>query len=114
MLNSPAAAIFVTILLALAGVASDYFLKVASGSPRPVANLHFLAGLIIAGSLAFGWVVVMPKLKLAYIGVIYSLTIVLFLALVGHFVFKESLRPMEWLGVGLAVVSLMLLYHRAA
>ena len=52
-------------------------------------------------------------LKLAHIGVFYSLTIVRSLCLLGVTVFDESLRPTEWLGVGLAIASLLLLYRVA-
>lgn len=54
----------------------------------------------------------MPHLKLAYIGVIYSLTVVLSLCLVGALFFDEQLKPSEWLGVGLAITSMVLLYQR--
>ena len=60
----------------------------------------------------FGWVLVMPHLKLAYIGVIYSLTVVLSLCLVGALFFDEQLKPSEWIGVGLAIASMTLLYQR--
>lgn len=112
MIN-PTGAFFITVGLALASVAGDYFIKIASTSSSPVYNLHFLAGLLIYAMTAFGWVVVMPHLKLAYIGVVFSLAIVLGLCLLGVFFFQESLRPSEWLGVGLAIVSIILL-HRLA
>lgn len=105
------AAVLITVFLALVAVASDGFLKVASESPRPFANWHFVAGFLIYGLTAFGWVIVMPHLKLAYIGVIFCLTMVLGLCALG-FYFGETLQPREWLGVGLAVASLVLLYQR--
>ncbi len=104
-----AIAILITVLLALGAVAGDYFLKVASSNKLPFLNWNFAVGLVIYGLSAFGLVLVMPHLKLAYIGVWYCLTMVLFLCLVGALFFNESLRPKEWLGVGLAVVSLLLL-----
>ena len=53
-------AISITVGLALAAVAGDYFLKVASASASPFANWNFYAGLFIYGLSAFGWVAVMP------------------------------------------------------
>ncbi|MBP6783597.1 MAG: hypothetical protein KA152_07380 [Verrucomicrobiales bacterium] len=106
-------AIIVTILLALAVPVSDYFLKIASSSQSPFLNRHFVIGLLITALCSFGWVMVMPHLKLAYIGVIYSLTVVLSLAIVGTVFFDETLKPAEWLGVGLAITSLLLLYRVA-
>ncbi len=112
-MSNSAFAILITVLIALAGVAGDYFIKVASQSNSPFLNRQFLLGLIIYGLTAFGWVLVMPHLKLAHIGVLYSLTIVLSLCILGVLVFDETLRPTEWLGVGLAIASLLLL-HRVA
>ncbi|NLT72090.1 MAG: transporter [Verrucomicrobiaceae bacterium] len=106
-------AILVTVVLALAVAVSDYFLKHASASASPFANRNFVIGLLITALCTFGWVLVMPHLKLAYIGVIYSLTVVLSLCVVGVVFFEETLQPSEWLGVGLAISSLLLLYRVA-
>ena len=115
MSMTTAHAVGITILIAVAGVVGDYFLKLASErTGSPFWNSHFIAGLLIYSLTAFGWVVVLPKLKLAYIGVIYSLTIVLCLCFLGLFFFGEKLRPTEWIGVGLAITSLLLLLHRVA
>lgn len=101
--------IIITVLLAGVAVAGDYFLKLASSCKSPFLNLNFAIGLGIYGLSAFGLVLVMPHLKLAYLGVWYCLTMVLCLCLLGSLTFDESLRPKEWLGVGFAVVSLLLL-----
>jgi len=106
-------AILITIFLAFAAVAGDYFLKVASSTKSPFANWNFVGGLAIYSLSAFGLVLVMPHLKLAYIGVLYCLTMILCLCILGTFFFNESLRPREWLGVGLAVASLLLLSRMA-
>lgn len=113
-MKTSSVAVGVTILLALAVPVSDYFLKVASSSKTPFLNWNFLLGLLITFFCTFGWVLVMPHLKLAYIGVIYSLTVVLSLCLVGAVFFDEQLKPAEWVGVGLAIASMVLLYQRMA
>lgn len=113
-MKSSTLSILVTILLALAVAVSDYFLKNASSSSSPFLNRNFFIGLAIAAASTFGWVLVMPHLKLAYIGVIYSLTVVLALCLVGAIFFGEHLKASEWLGVGLAIASMLLLYQRLA
>ena len=104
--------ILITILLALAVAVSDYFLKNASASQSPFLNRNFLIGFLITAASTFAWVLVMPHLKLAYIGVIYSLTVVLALSVVGAAFFGEHLKASEWLGVGLAISSMLLLYQR--
>jgi multidrug transporter EmrE-like cation transporter len=39
---------------------------------------------------------------------------VLSLCLVGALFFDEQLKPAEWIGVGLAIASMVLLYQRMA
>jgi small multidrug resistance pump len=112
-MRSSSIAIIVTVVLALSVAVSDYFLKVASSSATPFLNRNFLIALVMTILCTFAWVLVMPHLKLAYIGVIYSLTVVLSLAIVGTFFFNGSLKPLEWVGVGLAITSLLLLYRVA-
>lgn len=106
------ATVLATIVLALLVAVSDYFLKHASSNQSPLLNRNFLIGMLITMGCTFGWVIVMPHLKLAYIGVIYSLTVVLSLSLVGAAFFGEHLNSREWLGVGLAIASMLLLYQR--
>ncbi len=113
-MKSSTISILVTVLLALAVAVSDYFLKNASSSTSPFLNRNFFIALLITLASTFGWVLVMPHLKLAYIGVIYSLTVVLSLCLVGAMFFDENLKPSEWIGVGLAIASMLLLYQRIA
>lgn len=108
---SHSTAVLVTVLIALVTVVGDYFIKVASASTPQFLNRHFFIGLVLYSLTAFFWVLVMPHLKLAYLGVIYSLTIVLSLCFMGLLFFGETLRPTEWLGVALACVSLLLLHR---
>ncbi len=108
-MKSSSTAVLVTILLALAVALSDYFLKIASKTKSPFLNWNFFVGLMITFFCTFGWVLVMPHLKLAHIGVIYSLTVVLSLCLVGALFFDEQLKFWEWIGVGLAIASMTLL-----
>ena len=102
-------AVLITVGMAIASVVGDYFLKVASGLPQPIKSVQFIAGASIYALTAFGGVIAMPHLKLAQIGVLFCITIVLCLCFMGIVFFKESLRPSEWVGVGLAILSLLLL-----
>jgi drug/metabolite transporter (DMT)-like permease len=108
-------AIVVTIALSVVAVAGDYALKHASLTRQgsPYLTLPFFLGMAAHGSAVFGWVWVMQHLKLAYVGVFYSLPIIVLLAVIGHLWFGESLRPAEILGVFLALVSLILLARLA-
>jgi multidrug transporter EmrE-like cation transporter len=51
----------------------------------------------------------MKHLKLATVGVVYSVSMVLLLTAVGVFRFKESLNVLEIVGLVMAVGSLLLL-----
>ena len=106
-------AVFVTIALSAVGVLADAWLKHASNVPKPLTSPYFYLGLVTYSSLAFGWVFVMRHLKLASIGVIYSVSTLLLLAAVGFVAFHETLRWQEVLGVLLAIASIALLARLA-
>ena len=87
----------------------DYFLKLASGEQHVLWNRWFLIGLAIYASTAFGWVFALRSMKLATIGVVYSLCMIVFLALVGIVLFKERLNVAEAAGIVMAIAALILL-----
>lgn len=102
-------AILVTAVMSCVGIMGDYFLKLASQEGRPLATRSFLIGLVVYSTTAFAWVYVMRHLKLATIGVIYSICMILLLTLMGVIFFDESLNRYEIAGVALAVASIVLL-----
>jgi drug/metabolite transporter (DMT)-like permease len=102
-------AVVAAAVMSAVGIAGDYFLKRASERENPLLTGWFLAGLVLYASTAFAWVYVMRHLKLATIGVIYSVSMVLLLAGMGLFFFGESLSRTEVAGIVLAVASLYLL-----
>ena len=91
------------------GIIGDYFLKRASGTDNPLLNRWFIVGLTLYSSTAFAWVFVMRHLKLATIGVIYSVCMILLLTGMGVFLFDESLNRYEVLGIFMAIGSILLL-----
>ena len=102
-------AVIVTVVFSVIGVVGDYFLKLASAKEAALRSLEFYIGFALYGSTAFGWVFVMRHLKLATVGVVYSISMVLLLTAVGVFRFKESLSVTEMVGLAMAVGSLLLL-----
>ena len=102
-------AVMVTIGFSLLGVVGDYLLKLASQAALPLRTPSFFLGFAVYASTAFGWVFVMKYLKLATVGVVYSVSMIVFLTLVGWFFFGESLDRREIVGVTLAIASLYLL-----
>jgi drug/metabolite transporter (DMT)-like permease len=107
-MKSSMISVLVTILLALVVMVSDYFLKHASSNASPFLNRNFFIAMAITTANSFGWVLVMPHLKPACSGVIHRLVVVLTLCLAGAAFFGEHLNAREWVGVGLAISSLLL------
>ena len=60
-------------------------------------------------STAFGWVYVLRHLKLATIGAVYSVSMILLLTGVGVASFGQPLNASEVAGLALAIGSLVLL-----
>ncbi len=112
-MGKPTLAILVTIAFSAIGVVGDYFLKLASGREQPLKSAWFYVGFALYASTAFGWVFVMQHLKLATIGVVYSVSMILLLTVIGVALFRESLNYYEMAGIGLAVASLVLLMRFA-
>src|SRR5947208_9553937 len=106
-------AVIVTIAFSIVGVIGDYFLKLASAKDESLKTPAFYIGFTIYASTAFGWVFVMKHLKLATVGVVYSISMVLLLTAVGVVLFGESLNYYELAGILLAVASLVLLMRFA-
>ena len=106
-------AVLVTIAFSVIGVLGDYFLKLASARDQSLRTGSFYVGFALYASTAFGWVFVMKHLKLATIGVLYSVSLVLLLTAIGVVLFRESLNYYEVIGIVLAVISLVLLMRFA-
>lgn len=95
--------------IAVVTAVGDYFIKMASLQSRAVQNKWFFAGCVMYILSTFGWVYALRHIKLASIGVIYSLSIIVLLAALGVFVFGESLNRREVLGFAFAIVAIVLL-----
>jgi len=111
--SSHSLAILITIGFSAVGVIGDYFLKLASQQASPLRSGWFYVGFAVYASTAFGWVIVMKHLKLAVVGVVYSVAMIVLLTAVGAIGFGESLGPREIAGVILAVASIVLLMRFA-
>jgi small multidrug resistance pump len=112
-IESKTIALFVTVAFSAVGVVGDYFLKLASSQERPLRSVWFFVGFAVYASTAFGWVLVMRHLKLATIGIVYSVSMILLLTAVGVIFFRESLGASEIVGIVLAIASLVLLMRFA-
>ena len=104
-----ALAVVVTIAFSVVGVVGDYLLKLASARDQPLRSRWFYIGFAVYASTAFGWVFVMRHLKLATIGVVYSVSMIVLLTGIGAVFFRESLNAYEIAGLVMAIASLVLL-----
>lgn len=105
--------ILIVIGLSLFGILGDYFLKLA-GNKEVYVDYRFLSlGIFIYAILAVGWFFALKYLKLSTIGVPYSLTIIIALAVMGYFLFNESLNIYELIGIVIGIISILLLYRFA-
>ena len=93
--------LLVTVAFSIAGVVGDYLLKLASEQKAPLGIGWFYLGFAVYASTAFGWVYVMRHMKLAAVGVVYSITMIVLLTAVGS------------IGLILAIASLYLLIRFA-
>lgn len=105
--------VVVTIGFSVVGVLGDYLLKLASDQKNPLRSGWFYVGFAVYASTAFGWVYVMRHLKLATIGVVYSVSMILLLTGLGSLVFREPLKVQEIVGLIMAIASLVLLMRFA-
>lgn len=101
--------ILITILLAAIGVLGDYFIKLAGNGSKYISYWPFFVGMIIYALTAVGWFYVMKHMKLGELGVFYSVTTVILLAIIGAFFFKEQLNVYDIVGIILGIASLVLL-----
>jgi len=111
--SSHAIAVLVTVGFSVVGVIGDYFLKLASQQDTPLRSGWFYVGFAVYASTAFGWVYVMRHMKLAAVGVVYSITMIVLLTVVGSIGFREPLGAREVIGLILAIASLYLLIRFA-
>jgi multidrug transporter EmrE-like cation transporter len=105
--------LIVTVSFSIVGVVGDYLLKLASEQRAPLKSGWFYVGFAVYASTAFGWVYVMRHLKLATIGAVYSVSMILLLTGVGVVVFRQPLCAHEVAGLAMAIGSLVLLMRFA-
>jgi drug/metabolite transporter (DMT)-like permease len=98
-----------SIVLALIGVVGDFFIKLSGNGTKFIELKWFIIGFVIYAMTAFGWFYLMKNVKLATLGVFYSISTVLFVTILGVFYFKESINFYEIVGIVAAIISLILL-----
>jgi multidrug transporter EmrE-like cation transporter len=97
------------LLIAVFTLVGDYFLKLASQREASFASVAFVVGILVYGSTAVGWVLVMKHLPLASIGVWYSIITICLLTGLGVFVFGETFTLRDGAGLLLAFAALAMM-----
>ena len=102
------------ILLAATGATllGDYLIKLAGQTAGGLLSREFGAGLVLYSLPAVGWFYLMKSHSLALIGVTYSVSTIVLLAVLGTFVFKEQFGLRETVGVSLALLSVVTMSAR--
>jgi multidrug transporter EmrE-like cation transporter len=96
--------------LSALGVLADWFLKL-SGERSPAHVGWFSVGAFLYLLCAPGWLFVMRRVPLSGIGAPYAVSNVLLLVAVGVFAFHERLSITEVLGIGFALLSVVMLHR---
>lgn len=107
---SPLLILTAIVALTLAG---DWCIKVASGDDQGIFHPIFAIGAVLYALPAIGWLFLMRSHSLAAIGVYYSAAVLILLAVMGHFVFREAFGLREAVGVSLAIASVVVMSHEA-
>src|SRR5262245_43601635 len=97
------------LLIAVFTLVGDYFLKLASQREASFTSWAFVVGIIVYGSTAVGWVLVMKHMPLATMGVWYSIVTICLLTGLGVFVFGESFSLRDGAGLLLAFAALAMM-----
>lgn len=101
--------LIIAALLGLICAFADYLIKLsASGKKFMEWKWFVLAVLIYIGS-AFGWFFLVKNIKLYTLGIFYTIPLIIGLALLDIFYFKDPVNFFEIAGITLAVISLILL-----
>lgn len=95
--------------LCLIGVAADYYLKVAGNGEKFVEIRPFIIGFILHSCTAVGWFLVLKYMKMVQVGVFYSISIIILLAIIGVMNFGESLGTREIVGLLFAIAAVILM-----
>ncbi len=107
-MSSEIIALAVVVIFSAIGVAGDSFINIAGNDQSRIKWAYFFVGFAIYAFTAFGWLFAMRHIKLATLGVYYSLTTIILLALVGNIFFREKLNAAEVIGILFAIVAMFL------
>ena len=101
--------LLILLAIVVAQIGGDYFVKIASTGAGGLFTVTFMIGMLLYGATAIGWYFLMKIHSLAEIGVIYSASTLILLAVLGHIAFNEAIGLRQLLGLSLALVSIVIM-----
>ena len=87
----------------------DYFIKRATLEPSGLTSLSFSIGVAAYGLSAIGWFYLMKSHSLTTISVLFSASMLILLPILGRFIFLEPFRSRDVIGVGLALLAIIVM-----
>lgn len=100
-------------LLTIFTAFGDSLIKKA-GQPKDTNIIYLLTGLAVYCATGIIWFFIYKKTEFSTVGSIYGVATVLVFALVGVFYFKETVTLVEFVGMVMAVASILILSKFAA
>ncbi|MFK7878408.1 EamA family transporter [Roseobacter sp.] len=100
---------FFTFFTAMTVIIGDFAIKSAVDHGLPITSKHVILGIALYGFSAILWFYAMQHVTLAQAGVAYSMLTLIALAVLGAVYFGEPLHTREYLGLGCALLSMILM-----
>ena len=91
---------------ALGIITGDYFAKFWSINQRTIFVVLAICGYAVS---SFFYIPTLLKQGLVITSLIWSLLAIIGFMFVGLYLFHETLTPMQWVGVGVGIISLIIL-----
>ena len=101
--------LFVVLLISVITACGDFCMKLAGNSGTFINIKWFLFGMALYMVTGVGWFVAMRSVKMSSIGVIYGVTTVILLAIIGVLFFDEKLNWLEIAAILMGISSIVLL-----
>ena len=102
-----------SLFTALIVIYGDYLIKLAADGGQPVTSNLVLAGCALYASSAVLWFFALHHVTLSQAGVAFSMFSLLALCAIGAIYFDEPLYTREYLGIGCALLSMVLMVRIA-
>lgn len=90
-------------------VVGDIFLKNSTITTGRESLINLIIGIVVYFLSTFGFIQMYKVMQFSNSGVIYSVVSILLFVVIGLVVYKESVSVIEWIGIGLAVTSIILM-----